>query len=245
LSGASVIQAATFHLSTQTDAEVGKMPGLLAVGTDHFATGVGLGCKSSRGGLDALFLAIANKVFFILDGLNDRVGGKGGIVIRVTDHGLKVGIVFPKSIDKEGNAQVIVIEQSDCKNTGMERVQFLNDLRHGDPRTEASVESFGDQSDLGVCPKVLMAFTQSAEDGGGSGQAGDHLVVGAGDVQEDERLERAVVSPPSAVPSNIHHDVRLWERAIEPIGESVAIGDQRHLEAPFFPIGFGAIEAEM
>ena len=192
-----------------------------------------------------MLLAIVNKVLFVLDGSNDRVGGKGGVVIRVMNHRLKVGIVFPKSIDEEGDAQVIVVEWSNRKNTGMERVQLFNDLRHGDPRMEASVESFGDQCDLGVHPRVLMAFTQSTEDRGSSGQAGDHLVVGAGDVQEDERLERAVVSPPSAVPSNIHHDVRLWERAIEPIGESVAIGDQRHLEAPFFPIGFGAIEAEM
>ena len=90
-----------------------------------------------------------------------------------------------------------------------------------------------------------MAFTQSTEDGGGSGQAGDHLVVSAGDVQEDECLERVVISPPSAVPPNIHHNVRLWERAIKPIGESVAISNQCHLEAPFFPIGFGAIKAEM
>ena len=144
LSGVSIIQAATFHLSAWTDAEVGKMPSLFAVGTDHFATGAGLGRKSSQGGLDALFLTIVNKVFFILDGLNDRVGGKGGIVIRVMNHGLKVGIVFPKSVDKEGDVQVIIVEWSDRKNMGMERVQFLDDLRHGDPRTEASVESFGD-----------------------------------------------------------------------------------------------------
>ena len=41
----------------------------------------------------------------------------------------------------------------------------------------------------------------------------------------------------------INSDVRLWERSIKPIGESMAISNKHHLEAPFLLIGFGPIKA--
>jgi hypothetical protein len=44
---------------------------------------------------------------------------------------------------------------------------------------EACIESFGNESDLGMCAKILMAFVEGAENRGSSGEIGDELVVGA------------------------------------------------------------------
>jgi hypothetical protein len=43
----------------------------------------------------------------------------------------------------------------------------------------------------------------------------------------------------------VNCDIRLWESSIEPISESIAISDKCHLEAPFLPIGFVSIKAEI
>jgi len=60
-----------------------------------------------------------------------------------------------------------------------------------------------------------------------------------------EGLEGPIVCLPGTVAFGVGRDVRLWEGPIEPIGEAMPVGDQSHVKAPLFPIGFGAIEAEI
>ena len=118
-------------------------------------------------------------------------------------------------------------------------------MTYGGARAEASVERFGDESHLSVGAKILMAFAEGFEDGCGGGKASDNLVIGAGDVLKHEGFEGPIVGFLGTVAFGIGRDVRLREGPIEPIGESMPVRDQRHLEAPFFPIGPGAIEAEI
>jgi len=65
------------------------------------------------------------------------------------------------------------------------------------------------------------------------------------EIEREEGLEGSIVGSPGAVAFGVGSDVRLREGAIKPIGEAMPVGDQSHLEAPFFPIGLGAIEAKI
>ena len=62
---------------------------------------------------------------------------------------------------------------------------------------------------------------------------------------EHEGLQQSVIGPPGAVAFGICGDVRLRKRAVKPISEAMAIGDQHHLKAPFFPVGLGVIEGQI
>ena len=69
-------------------------------------------------------------------------------------------IMLAKGVDEEGDAKVITVEGTDREDPSMEGVKLFYDLRHRNTRTEASVESFSDQGDLGVSAEVLMAFAK-------------------------------------------------------------------------------------
>jgi len=52
-------------------------------------------------------------------------------------------------------------------------------MRHHRARAETSIECFGNESDLSVGSKVLMALAQAAENGSGGGESGNDLVIRA------------------------------------------------------------------
>jgi hypothetical protein len=245
LSSTSIVQAATFHLTARLDAEVSQVARAFTMCTDDLAAWLALGCKGGGGSLEALFLTIANKVFLMLDGSNDGMRGEGRVVIRSLDHGLQLGVMLPESINKEYGVQMITIKWADRKNSGMEGVEFLYDMAHCGARMEVCIESFGNESDLGMCAEILVAFAEGAENRGGSGEIGDNLVVGVQNVLEHECLQGSTVSMPSMMSLGVGRDVRLWEGPIKPFSKAVAISDQHHLEAPFLPIGLRMIEAEI
>jgi hypothetical protein len=70
------------------DAEVGEVTGTFAMRTDDSATGPSLSGKGGGRCLKALLLAIPNQIFLMMDGPNDGVRGKGGVVIGPLDHRL-------------------------------------------------------------------------------------------------------------------------------------------------------------
>ena len=144
--------------------------------------------------------------------------------------------MLAKSVHEKDSAEVIAIERANGENSGVEGVNFFYDVTHRSARAEAGVECLGDECHLGVGAKVFMTLAEGAKDRCRSIEVGDDLVVSARDVLEHECFERSIVSLPSTVAPGIDGDVRLREGAIEPVCEPMAIGDQRHLKAPFFPV---------
>ena len=117
----------------------------------------------------------------MLDGANDRVGRKRRVVIGALDHGLQLGVMFTESVHEKNSAEMITVEGTNGKNSGVERVNLLYDVTHCSAWTELGVEGFGDEGDLSVGAKVLVALAKSAEDRGSGGKVGDNLVVSARD----------------------------------------------------------------
>ena len=97
---------------------------------EDFVLQAALGHKGSWGSLEALFLIIVNKVFLMLDGLNNSMRGKGEVFIRLLNHGLQLRVVLTKGIDQEDGMQVVIIKQADGKDPSIEWVNFLNNMSH-------------------------------------------------------------------------------------------------------------------
>jgi len=189
LSSVSIIQAFAFHFATRLDAEVGKVTGMFAMHTDDFATGPSLSSKGGGRCLEALLLVIPNQIFLMMDGPNDGVRGKGGVVIGPLDHRLQLGVVLAESVDEKNCAKMIAIKRADGKDSRMEGVNLLYDVTHRSAWAEVGVECFGDESDLSMHAKVFMTLAEGAEDRSGSREGGDDLVISARDVLKHECLK--------------------------------------------------------
>ena len=225
LSSASIIQAFAFHFAARLDAEVSEVTGTFAMCTDDFAMGPSLSGKGSERCLEALLLMIPNQIFLMMDGPNDGVRGKGGVVIGPLDYRLQLGVVLAESVDKKNGAKMITIKRADGKDSRMEGVNLLYDVTHRSARAEAGVECFGDEGDLSMRAEVFMMLVEGAEDRSGSREGGDDLVISARDVLKHECLKQSIIGLPSAVALGINGDIRLREGAIEPVCEAMSIGD--------------------
>ena len=71
------------------------------------------------------------------------------------------------------------------------------------------------------------------------------LVVRVRDVVEQEGPQRVVVELPGVVPARIYRKTGLGKGAIQPVLESLALGDKAHSVAPFVPICFSEVEPKI
>jgi len=70
-------------------------------------------------------------------------------------------------------------------------------------------------------------------------------VIRLRDAHEDEATEGAVIGLPNFVRFGMENRVRTGKCALEPPSETQVISLAVELEAPFLPVGFGKIEAEI
>jgi len=102
---------------------------------------------------------------------------------------LQLGVVLAESIEEKNSVEVVAIKWADSEDSYMKGVNFFNHLAHWGAWTETSVEGFGDECNLGVSAKVLVVLVEGSDNGGGSGKAGNNLVVSAQDVLKHKCLQ--------------------------------------------------------
>jgi hypothetical protein len=88
-----------------------------------------------------------------------------------------------------------------------------------------------------------VVLAKRFKDFSGIREISDEFVIGLRNVLKDEGLQRLIICLPNAVAFWVSSDVRLRERSIEPISQSILISDQCHMEAPFLLVGLRAIKA--
>ena len=76
LSSLCIVHTLAFHFATWLDAEVREVARVFAMQADDFARSAALHHKGSERHLKTLFLTIADQIFFMLNGMNNRVGRK-------------------------------------------------------------------------------------------------------------------------------------------------------------------------
>ena len=77
LSSLSLIESTTLEFPTGLDTEISKVARAFAMGADEFAPRTTLRSKGC-GGLEALFFAVLDKFFLLMNGAEDRLRVKRG-----------------------------------------------------------------------------------------------------------------------------------------------------------------------
>ena len=122
---------------------------------------------------------------------------------------MQLRVMLAESVYEKNSAEMIAVEGTDSENSGMERVDLLYDVTHRSAWMKPGVKGFGNEGDLSMGAKVLVALAKSAEDRGSGGKVGDDLVVSAQDMLKHESFEGLIVSLLRMVASAVNSDVRL------------------------------------
>jgi len=166
LGSAGIVQGVPSHLPTWLDTEVSKVTWTFAVRAYNFAAWTALHGECSQGSLKALFFAMLYEVLLLMYGTEDSVRVKRGTRAGCLNSRLQLGEEFPKTIQEEYRAQLVVIDWTNSDNASVECVHVVGCLAEGNSQSEAKLQCFLLKHDLSMDTEVLVMPVELIEDEG-------------------------------------------------------------------------------